>query len=102
MIDVDGDLLLSAWSWYLQRESATAARMLGKPTSKQGRNCEAVGLEAVWNTRERDDTTPESEKMEEREGVPPCSYSIIWIKTVTDEIIIIRGCNFSSLMATRK
>ena len=38
MIDVDGDLLLSAWSWYLQRESATAARMLGKPTSKQGRN----------------------------------------------------------------
>ena len=29
MIDVDGDLLLSAWSWYLQRESATAARMLG-------------------------------------------------------------------------
>ena len=59
---------------------------------ERGKNCEAVGLEAVWSTGESShDTIKEREIMEEREGVPPCSWSTTRMKIIVEEIVLIRG-----------
>ena len=48
--------------------------------------------DSIWSTGESsDDTMKERDMMEEREGVPPCSWSTIEMKTVVEEIILIRG-----------